>query len=76
MVHCVPIQTPYSDFYDAMTLLGFHDDTTAKIAAVDRDWSRRFRRKEDMNAYPSRSVGALPRVAIPAFAGRLSDRSI
>ncbi|KAJ3575469.1 hypothetical protein NP233_g1084 [Leucocoprinus birnbaumii] len=57
-VHFVPVQVDLSDLYDALMFFrgdgngeGSHEDLGRKIAMAGREWSLKYWRKEDLNAY-------------------------
>ncbi|KIY50152.1 hypothetical protein FISHEDRAFT_39466 [Fistulina hepatica ATCC 64428] len=57
-VHYVPIQVDMSDLHDTLVFfrgdesgVGAHDALASKIAISGREWSKRFWRLEDMQAY-------------------------
>jgi hypothetical protein len=65
-VHYVPVKVDFSDLYDIMTFFrgaetsseaeagtrrGSHEHLAREIAKAGTDWSNRFWRREDMDAY-------------------------
>lgn len=57
-LHYVPIQVDLSDLHDALVFFrgdgngeGSHEDLGRKIAVAGREWSLKFWRMEDLNAY-------------------------
>ncbi|KAF5354282.1 hypothetical protein D9756_007151 [Leucocoprinus leucothites] len=57
-VHYIPVQVDLSDLHDSLVFFrgdgngeGSHEDIGRKIAMAGREWSLKFWRKEDLNAY-------------------------
>lgn len=57
-VHYVPVQVDLSDLHDSLIFFrgdgngeGSHEDLGKKIAMAGREWSLKFWRREDINAY-------------------------
>lgn len=62
-VHFIPIQVDLSDLHDSLIFFrgdgngeGSHEDLGRKIAMAGREWSLKFWRQEDLNAYFFRCV--------------------
>ncbi|KAL1682640.1 glycosyltransferase family 90 protein [Schizophyllum commune] len=62
-LHYVPVQLDFTDLYDALAFFrgdengeGGHDDLARKIAVEGRKWSKKYWRREDLQAYFIRSL--------------------
>ena len=57
-LHYVPVQLDFTDLYDALAFFrgdengeGGHDALARKIAVEGRKWSKKYWRREDLQAY-------------------------
>ncbi|EKM77598.1 hypothetical protein AGABI1DRAFT_77101 [Agaricus bisporus var. burnettii JB137-S8] len=71
-VHYVPVQVDLSDLHDCLVFFrgdgngeGSHDDLGKKIAKAGREWSLKFWRREDINAYFFRLILEYARLMSP-----------